>query len=185
MAVTENTSAGATASRRANGHNGTLISSTACPPAWSRRITTLLTSARPGPGRERQCAGRRIAAIDQHADAALVTANLALVAAQERRPHLAVDSDTQARRGCGERFGLEPEPGLAQLLDGTRRRPARARAAHHAANARRRRRRYTRRAARSSGPSGDNVDPVAYQETPPTASSSRRRPCWPAAACSA
>jgi len=116
MAVTENTSASAAASRRANGRNGTLISSTACPPGVVEAYHTLLTNVDLALGANAN-ALVAIAAIDQHADAALVTANLALVAAQSGDRTLAVDGDTQAPR-LHELFGLNPEPGLAQLLDG-------------------------------------------------------------------
>ena len=58
-----------------------------------------------------------VAAIDANADAARVGANLSLVAAQSGDRTLLVDCDLQAG-ALAHLFGLDPAPGLAQLLGG-------------------------------------------------------------------
>lgn len=117
MAVIENPTAGVAVARRAGRREGALISSTACPAGVVEAYHTLLTNVDLALGANAN-GMVAVASIDQHADAALVAANLALLSAQGGDRTLAVDCDTQSP-ALHSIFGLNETPGLAQLLDGT------------------------------------------------------------------
>ncbi len=91
-----------------------LVTSPTCPgpveEAYHELLTNVDLALGPRPGRVVV-----VAAIDAKADAALVAANLALVAGQAGERTLIVDGNTQAPR-LDALFGVQPGPGLAQLL---------------------------------------------------------------------
>lgn len=119
MAVTENTTAGSPGITRSGATAvaaAELVSSTACPPGVVEAYHTLLTNVDLALGATPDGVVA-VASVDQYANAALVAANLALVAAQSGARTLVVDCDVQSP-GLHEIFGLDPAPGMAQLLDG-------------------------------------------------------------------
>lgn len=91
-----------------------LVTSPACSPAVVEAYHALLTNVDLALG-PRESSVVVVAAVDDTADAALVAANLALVAGQTGDSTLIVDGDTQTPR-LDTLFKTEPGPGLAQLL---------------------------------------------------------------------
>jgi Mrp family chromosome partitioning ATPase len=91
-----------------------LVTSPSCPGGVEEAYHTLLTNIDLALGLHE---GHVVvvAAVDTTADAALVGANLALVAGQAGDRTLIVDADTQTPR-LDALFGLDAAPGLAQLL---------------------------------------------------------------------
>jgi Mrp family chromosome partitioning ATPase len=94
----------------------TLITVPDCPPDVVEAYDTLLTNVDIALGAN---AGGMVAvaALDDSADAPVVAANLALVAARSGERTLLVDCDLE-HAGLNQLFGLDTTPGLAQLLGG-------------------------------------------------------------------
>ena len=93
-----------------------LVTTPGCPTAIVGAYHTLLTNVDLALGAH---AGGMVAtaALDENVDAACVGANLSLVAAQSGDRTLLVDCDLRAG-ALMHLFGLDPAPGLAQLLAG-------------------------------------------------------------------
>lgn len=115
MAVTENVTA-RPAGTRPGATARSLITAPGCPPNVRDAYDTLLTNVdlALGPNAGAMIA---IAALDESADAPLVAANLALVAAQGGDRTLLVDCDLQTA-ALHRLMGVDHAPGLAQLLGG-------------------------------------------------------------------
>lgn len=115
MAITENTSTRAPAAPSAASAH-LLITSPDCPTTVIEAYDTLLTNLdlALGPNAGGMVA---VAAVDQKTDAALVAANLALLAARSGDRTLLVDCNLQ-EPALNRLFGAELTPGLAQLLGG-------------------------------------------------------------------
>jgi len=114
MALTTPASTSLTPTAGQDASSRLLVTSPACPSAVEEAYHTLLTNVDLALGPR---TGRVIvvAAVDASADAALVAANLALVAGQAGDRTLIIDADTQTPH-LDALFALEPGPGLAQLL---------------------------------------------------------------------
>lgn len=116
MAISENSTVRTAPPRRVGAVSGSLVVDPGCPSAVVDAYHTLLTNVDLELGAN---AGGMVAvaAVDATASAALVAANLAIVAAQSGDRTLLVDCDVQ-NPALHEVFGLDMAPGMAQLMGG-------------------------------------------------------------------
>lgn len=116
MAITETSTTRTSSPTRRGALAGTLITDSGCPADVVEAYHTLLTNVELQMGAN---AGGMlaVAAIDASANAALVAANLALLAAQSGDRTLLADCDMQSPT-LDDLFGLASAPGMTQLLGG-------------------------------------------------------------------